>query len=223
MLAVLGVLLVAVSLPAAARGFAASARQPDVVTVDGPSGDRAFLGAAPELGLRSLRSSPAAATAVRSAPVPSPVRLTIPAIELDTDLTGLTLHADGRLQTPPRFEQPGWYQDGPAPGAPGAALIVGHVDSYTGPAVFYRLERLRAGDVITVRRTDGSTIRFAVRLLESYRKDAFPTARVFGGVQTPELRLVTCSGPFDKQRKSYTRNLVVFATQLPTPTLPSAS
>lgn len=144
-------------------------------------------------------------------PTARPSRLLIASIGLDSRLTELGLRANGHLQAPPQYDVPGWFADGPRPGAPGAALIVGHVDSTEGPAVFYRLERLRPGDVVVVGRQDGTAVRFQVDRLESFRKDSFPTDRVFGGVRAPELRLITCFGSFDKDKRSYTSNLVVSA------------
>jgi sortase (surface protein transpeptidase) len=91
-------------------------------------------------------------------------------------------------------------------------VIAGHVDSTTGPAVFYRLRELRPGQRIAVPRADGSVIQFAVTEVRQYAKDAFPTAEVYGPVPEPELRLVTCGGSFDRARGSYRDNVVVFAT-----------
>jgi hypothetical protein len=104
----------------------------------------------------------------------------------------------------------GWYDLDPRPGQLGPAVILGHVDSYTGPAVFFRLRSLLPGDIITVR-SGGQTLRFAVTKLLTYARDHFPTMAVFGSTPDPELRLITCSGPFDRSTGHYTDNLVVFA------------
>lgn len=146
-----------------------------------------------------------------------PTALMIPALGLDVRLVELGLRPDGHLQAPPLFDVPGWYSGGPQPGQPGAALIAGHVDSTRGPAVFYRLERLRPGDLIVVRQQDGALVKFRVDRLESFRKDRFPTDRVFGHVTTPELRLITCFGTFDRSKRSYTSNLVVSASLVTPP------
>lgn len=142
---------------------------------------------------------------------PLPARVSIPAIRVASQLVSLGLNANGGLQDLKDFDRPGWYAGGPLPGDPGAALIVGHVDSYEGPAVFQRLEQLSRGDVVSVQRTDGSVVRFVVDRLASYPKDRFPTNEVFAA-SAPELRLITCFGSFDTARKSYTRNLVVYAS-----------
>jgi Sortase domain len=90
-------------------------------------------------------------------------------------------------------------------------VIAGHVDSRTGPAVFYRLRDLRPGDHVEVDRADGTRLRFVVELARSFPKVGFPTAEVFGPVPVAALRLVTCGGEFDRARGSYRDNLVVFA------------
>jgi sortase (surface protein transpeptidase) len=151
-----------------------------------------------------------------------PVRISIPAIRLASQLVRLDLDADGGLQALKDFDRPGWYAGGPVPGEPGTALIVGHVDSYEGPAVFQRLEQLERGDRIAVQLADGSLVRFVVDRLASYPKSRFPTDEVFAW-SAPQLRLITCFGSFDKARKSYTRNLVVYASLAAPVSLPAQS
>jgi hypothetical protein len=139
------------------------------------------------------------------------VRVVIPAIGVATDLTRLGLEPDGTMAVPDDFHQAGWFAQGPAPGQPGPAVIAGHVDSRTGPAVFYRLRELRAGHVIHITRADGTRLRFVVESARSYPKTSFPTAAVFGPVPSAALRLITCGGDFDRASRSYRDNLVVFA------------
>jgi hypothetical protein len=93
----------------------------------------------------------------------------------------------------------------------GPAVIAGHVDSRTGPAVFYRLRALRPGQAVLVERADGTRLRFVVTDTRSYPKAGFPTAAVFGPVPGAALRLITCAGNFDRARGSYLDNLVVSA------------
>ena len=140
-----------------------------------------------------------------------PVRLVISGIGVDTSLVRLGLEADGGMQVPGDFGRAGWFAGGPPPGEPGPAVIAGHVDSRSGPAVFYRLRELRPGDEVVVERADGARLRFLVERLGRYPKTGFPTAAVFGPVPTAALRLVTCAGDFDRARGSYRDNLVVFA------------
>jgi Sortase domain len=140
-----------------------------------------------------------------------PARLAIPAIGVATPLVRLGLEADGGMQVPADFGRAGWFTGGPAPGQVGPSVIAGHVDSRTGPAVFYRLRELRPGQAILVERADGSRLRFVVEQARSYPKEGFPTAAVFGPVPEAALRLITCAGDFDRARGSYRDNLVVFA------------
>ncbi|MER5863526.1 class F sortase [Kitasatospora sp. NPDC002040] len=156
------------------------------------------------------------AAAVRVAP---PTRLRIPCIGVDSALTELQIQEDGHLGTPQDPEVAGWWSRGPAPGGDGTAVIVGHVDSRTGPAVFTGLQALRPGDRIEVNSADGSTISFTVEALRSYGKDQFPDDEVFGDTAGPSLRLITCGGSYDRRLHTYPANLVVFAT----PTLPGAA
>jgi Sortase domain len=145
--------------------------------------------------------------------VAAPVRLTVPAIGVDTELTGIGVDGAGALVPPADFSLAGWFTASPAPGATGPAVIAGHVDDRSGPAVFYRLEDLSPGDLVAVARADGTTVRFTVTRVTSYPKRAFGTEEVYGPTTGPELRLITCGGAFDRSRRSYEDNVVVFARQ----------
>jgi sortase (surface protein transpeptidase) len=140
-----------------------------------------------------------------------PVRLEVPAIGVATRLVRLGLDPDGAMEVPEDFASAGWFAGGPVPGQVGPAVIAGHVDSRTGPAVFYRLRALRPGQAILVQRADGVRLRFVVEQARSYPKAGFPTAAVFGPAPSAALRLITCTGAFDRARGSYRDNLVVFA------------
>ena len=103
-------------------------------------------------------------------------------------------------------------RQGPRPGQPGPAVILGHVDSKTGPAVFYQLRALRPGDTVRVGLADGRTLIFRVQRVQRYPKDEFPTEAVYFPTLNRELRLITCGGEFDYARHSYLDNIVVYAT-----------
>lgn len=139
-----------------------------------------------------------------------PSRLRVKAIGLDVTLEKLHLGADGVLVPPTGFAHAGWYADGTAPGDPGPAVIAGHVDSKSGPAVFYRLRELTAGDRIEVVR-GGTVVRFTVTRTAWYPKTKFPTSQVYGPTPDRQLRLITCGGVFDHRLRSYKDNLVVYA------------
>ncbi|MFE2352123.1 class F sortase, partial [Kitasatospora cineracea] len=145
------------------------------------------------------------------APVAPPARLRIPRIGVDTALGDLQVQDDGHLAAPADPDVAGWWSQGPAPGGPGTAVIVGHVDSRTGPAVFAGLSVLRPGDTIEVQAVDGTTSSFTVQALRSYDKQDFPAEQVFGNTAGPSLRLITCGGSYDRAQHAYDANLVVFA------------
>ncbi|GAA5766976.1 hypothetical protein Aros01_03477 [Streptosporangium roseum] len=137
----------------------------------------------------------------------------IPRIGVNAPLVVLGLEGDGALAVPPldHADVAGWYGGGPTPGEPGSAVIVGHLDTRTGPAVFARLDELRPGDSIGVARGDGTVALFAVERLEQAPKDRFPAERVYGPTGGRRLRLVTCGGSFDQARRSYDDNIIVHA------------
>ena len=139
-----------------------------------------------------------------------PTRLRVRAIGVDTALEALRLGPDGELLPPKTNDHAGWYADGTAPGDLGPAVLAGHVDSKQGPAVFYRLREIEAGDKIEVTRGD-RTVAFTVTSTAWYPKRAFPTDRVYGPTPDRQLRLITCGGVFDRSLRSYKDNLVVYA------------
>lgn len=142
--------------------------------------------------------------------VAPPVSLRIPTLDLQRRLTAVEV-VEGSLQAPQRWSDVGWWEDGPNPGAAGSAVFLGHVDSWTGPAVFYRLSTLRKGDEIHVRRLDKTTATFRVAHSRLVDKDHFPSKQVYRLGGRPTLRLITCGGAFDDRADHYTGNLVVTA------------
>jgi hypothetical protein len=150
----------------------------------------------------------------RRLPPSPPVRLEIPAIGVSSPLVRLGLNPDGTMQVPGDFQVAGWFTGGPQPGQLGPAVIAGHVDSRTGPAVFYRLRDLRPGDQVRVVRADRLVVRFQVESLARYPKRSLPDEAVYGATTAPALRLITCAGSFDRARHSYRDNLVVSAVRV---------
>ncbi|MGW2785721.1 class F sortase [Streptomyces populi] len=195
------------------RAFVATAVAALLVGCGGrPSGPSA--GARPG-GARSGEASAAAPSAVEPARAPGrsvPVGLRIPAIGVDTRLTRLGLTPDGRAQVPPitAHDRAGWYRYSPTPGQKGPSVILGHVTvgSY-GDGVFRHLARLRHGDRIAVRLENGGSVVFAVTEVRTVAKADFPADAVYGDVDRPELRLITCGGP--RSGSGYLDNVIVFA------------
>lgn len=142
----------------------------------------------------------------------TPVSIDIPAINLHASLSSLGLNADHTVQVPTNFAQPGWYDLGPSPGQIGSAVILGHVDSYKGPAIFFRLRDLVSGDQIHVTLDDGLVANFAVTSVGNYPKVDFPSHQVYGPHGYSALQLVTCGGVFDSQTRSYLSNIVVYTS-----------
>ncbi|SOC49423.1 Sortase family protein [Blastococcus aggregatus] len=180
------------------------------------SGDRSPSSSVAPDATTSSPAPPAADPPAAAAPaVAAPVSIGIPSIDVTSDLMRLDLNDDGTVQVPPLEpdDEAGWYQRGPAPGAVGPAVILGHVDSAEhGPGVFFDLGALRAGDEVTVSRADGTVAVFAVDRVERHPKDDFPTIEVYGDTPDPQLRLITCGGDFDSGVRSYEDNVIAFAT-----------
>lgn len=154
------------------------------------------------------QAEPEPATAFE--PVTPPVALRIPAIELYSDLVELGLNSDRTVEVPSDPDDTGWYGPGPVPGQPGSAVILGHVDSVRGPAVFYRLRYLQPGDRITVDAADGSTSTFRVVRVATYPNESFPAREVYAAPGRRRLlNLVTCGGAYDPE-SGYQANVVVY-------------
>lgn len=161
-------------------------------------------------------SSPKKA-AVSQAVTPLPAFVSIPAIDVQSELITVGLDGDGSLEVPPPgpdYDKAAWFKGSPRPGDVGPATIEGHVDSAkNGPSVFYNLGKLVAGDRINVTRRDGAVETFMVYQVRAFPKADFPTLEVYGNTAGPELRLITCGGLFDSAAGSYVDNTVVFARQ----------
>lgn len=172
--------------------------------------------------------TPTAATPVPTAsaapPLPTavpraglPVRVRIPKIRVDADVEYVGLAPDGAMDVPKDYDNTAWYQLGPRPGERGNAAIAGHVDSKTGPAVFWNLSKLRAGDEIVVVGDDGVERAFVVRAVESFKRADAPLDRIFGPADASYLNLITCdpASTFNRATGEYAANIVVFAELAP--------
>ena len=139
-----------------------------------------------------------------------PVALRIPAIDVDARVTRLGLNKDQTVEVPSNPADTGWYRLGPPPGQQGSAVILGHVDSMQGPAVFYRLRYLEPGDQVLVEAADGSTSTFRVIRLATYPNENFPAQKVYAAPgRRRVLNLVTCGGKYDPE-SGYQANVVVY-------------
>ncbi len=142
----------------------------------------------------------------------APVRLRIPSIGLDTTFEGpMGLNGDKSVEVPDSFTEVGWYKYGPTPGELGPAVILGHVDSYRGPAVFWSLGDLEPGQEVFVDREDGTTARFVVTEMKRVSQNDFPAKEVYSDIDHAGLRLITCSGTYNHGIRRYSHNLIVYA------------
>ncbi|MBW8739203.1 MAG: class F sortase [Streptomyces turgidiscabies] len=158
-------------------------------------------------------SAPAEAKAGKQLPRARPTRLRIPAIGVDAPFVPLAIGKSGRLDPPPADDVNlvGWQASGVSPGEAGTAIIAGHVDTATAPAVFAGLSELSKGTRFSVNRSDGRTAVFVVDSVETFAKDDFPDQRVYADTPQAQVRLITCAGVYDHTVKDYQDNLVVFA------------
>lgn len=185
-------------------------RQPAQARSVGPT-----VPVATDLAAGSQRVTPEVRSTSPRSVSPRPTSLRIAAIGVRAEVESLHLDRAGRLQPPRVPSRAGWWSGGPVPGDLGAAVLAGHLDSLTGPALFWRLAQLRTGDVVRVTRSDGRTVAFAVDRVQVFAATAFPTQLVYGPTPDRELRLVTCGGSYDYARGHYRDNVVVFALAIP--------
>ncbi|HET6811903.1 MAG TPA: sortase [Acidimicrobiales bacterium] len=169
--------------------------------VPGPSGRRTQAPAAPD----SLRGGSAG-----PGPASLPSAVSVPAIGVNSTLEQLGLNPERSVAVPSSFQQAGWYDHSAQCGQPGPSVILGHVDSYRGPGVFFRLGALAPGDAVILRCADGGTEIFTITGVRQYSKDAFPTLAVYGPTVTPTIRLITCGGAFDHASGHYLSNVIAF-------------
>jgi LPXTG-site transpeptidase (sortase) family protein len=199
----IGLMIILPGIFGAAVGVSLSAQAPDT------QAERIVASKAP---LPRENMSVLDTTGTTRKQMPRPVRIVIPSIGLSAPVVPLGLNPDHTLQVPRHFGDTGWFRGGPEPGEPGAAVIVGHVASRSGPAVFYRLREVRVGEMITVRLQGGSTVRYVVNSMVRVRKSRFPTSRVYARTKQPTLRLITCAGKLNLSTGRHPDNYIVFAS-----------
>jgi hypothetical protein len=190
------------------QGRSQSASAP---AVGGPpvAAPRVRPGSTPDPGTR-------AAEQALTAPAAPPTKLVIPALSVAAVVEAVGVAADGTMAVPAQADHVAWYQPGVAPGDAGNALFDGHLDWWTGPAVFWHLANLRIGDQVDVVRADGSHLAFTVDSTSTYPWNSRPDG-LFTTTGPPSISLVTCSGSWDRQRQTYLSRLVVHATLAATP------
>lgn len=168
----------------------------------------------PEPDIQSSRVSAATQASVKQVGLSRsiPTHLEIPDIQLSTALIQLGKNDDGSLQVPEVYDVAGWYKFSPTPGEVGPSIIAGHVDNYLGPAVFFYLKDLQPGQRISVTREDRRVVNFRVDKVALFDQQAFPTQEVYGNIDHPGLRLITCGGTYNALTGHYSHNTVVYAS-----------
>ncbi|MEU3503766.1 class F sortase [Streptomyces hundungensis] len=190
------VALVLLALGASAAGCGSGAAKP----------------ATPPPNITPAGAAPAAPKAATALPASKPVRVRIPAAGVDTGpILDLGLAEDGTVEVPSvaDADRIGWYDKGVTPGQTGPAVLIGHFDTVKGPAVLKNVSKVKVGDLVTVDRADGKPARFAVRALEQVDKKTFPTQKVYGNTDRPELRIITCGGELTGGHRP--DNIIVYA------------
>jgi sortase (surface protein transpeptidase) len=147
-----------------------------------------------------------------SAPINPPAHVHIAVLDVDAPVIPVGVGDDGEVQVPGEVATVGWYRFGPVPGAPGSAVLVGHVDDYRqGTGVLARIGELNPGDAIEIADDDGGTRRFTVVAREQWAKADTPMPRLFDRGGPPRLVVITCGGRFDEARLGYDDNIAVTA------------
>jgi hypothetical protein len=176
---------------------------------------------------RVLTSTTTGPTTSTTHPTPAglarsrPLELRVPSLGISTTVAELGLQANNEVQVPASVHTVGWFRLGPTPGQIGSSVILGHVDSFRGPGIFFEIKSLPPGALIEVNLADGVTAQFRVTSVVQYAKTGFPDALVYGSRSGRELNLVTCGGTFDHQTGSYESNIVVFSRLVGTIATPS--
>lgn len=172
-----------------------------------------LAGCGSDVSTPALPPETAGTTAPRRSPTrnPTPRQLSIPSLGVDTRLVELGLQEDGTVEVPSDPATAGWFRLGTVPGGRGSSVVLGHVDSVDGPAVFAGLSTMRPRDRVQVVLSDESLVDFEVTGIETYANADFPAQRVYAGTRRGrELNLVTCGGAYDGERGGYQSNVVVF-------------
>lgn len=140
----------------------------------------------------------------------APAGLSIPSIDVTAELEPKGVLDNGQMGVPSTEDGVAWFEPGAKPGEKGNAVMAGHVDSRTGPAVFYDLDKLETGDEIEVTDEEGEVLTFEVQRAVSYDRTDAPIEEIFGPSNSRSLNLITCTGTFDQAEGTHDQRLVVY-------------
>ncbi|ACT04780.1 peptidase C60 sortase A and B [Paenibacillus sp. JDR-2] len=143
-------------------------------------------------------------------PVIVPNRIWIPSVGIKAPVEPVGLLDNGQLDVPASSDIAGLFIDGVLPGEEGNAIIAGHVDNYTGPAIFYPLKKLKQGDPVVLSDSSGKYLVYSVDAVESYSTAEAPLDKIFGDTNGKRLNMITCTGKYNRLKKEHEKRLVVY-------------
>ncbi|MEC0180324.1 class F sortase [Paenibacillus peoriae] len=149
---------------------------------------------------------------VKNKPFPGiiPHKIDIPAVRIHSIIEPVAYLENGQMGVPGNTDRVGYLSTGILPGAAGNAIMDGHVDTYTGPAVFYPLKKLKRGDYVYVTGDGGCKLQFVVESVKFYLTSEAPIQTIFGPTEEHRLNLITCAGRYSRSKKEHEGRLVVF-------------
>lgn len=171
-----------------------------------------YLGSILALLIAASLAAPVHAASKKSVPYGVPVEFRIPRLGIRAKVEKTTVDKKGVLTAPKNPKQVGWYRNGTIPGKRGNAVILGHVDWYNGPAVFYRLNSIRRGDIVEVLNDYGAVLKFRVTEKSVYVNGSVPLKRIVGPTKGFRLNIFTCTGVYSRSAKNYSHRTVVYST-----------
>ncbi|UNK16207.1 class F sortase [Paenibacillus sp. N3/727] len=144
----------------------------------------------------------------------NPNQVWIPSIGLKAPIEPVGLLKNGQMDVPASSKVAGVFIDGVLPGQKGNAILAGHVDSYTGPAIFYPLKKIKPGEPVVLSDREGKYLVFKVIAVESYPTAEAPIEKIFGDTDIEQLNLITCTGKYNRKKGEHEKRLVVYTRML---------
>ncbi|GAB6930735.1 hypothetical protein JCM10914A_47180 [Paenibacillus sp. JCM 10914] len=143
-----------------------------------------------------------------------PKQIWIPSVGIKAPVEPVGLLENGQMEVPVSSKVAGVFVDGILPGQKGNAILAGHVDNYTGPAVFYPLKKIKPGEPVVLSDNEGNYLVFKVVAVESYPTAEAPIERIFGDTDMEQLNLITCTGKYNRVKGEHEKRLVVYTRLL---------
>ena len=145
-----------------------------------------------------------------------PIRLTIPALGVQTKVEYVGVDKAGNMDIPKDPYNVAWFKPGTIPGNPGNAVMDGHLDWYgVTQAVFFHLDKLKPGDRAYVRDDKGRDRAFVVTANTTCIYNKCPLVDIYGASKSTRLNLITCAGTFNRASQNYDKRTVVYTEMVP--------